>query len=146
MSIVGLAVHTLLFVEFAYELSIKSENFHGSLDDPATRSQDVEAISNILTSLSTSLSTRLAEIDSTSLDSRIDSSKSDIVELASRSKVLAGELVIALTPLECVTPISTQNSKQAPRTLWEEDREDALQARLNGIRDSLPQSLAQFAR
>lgn len=146
MSIVGLAAHTFLFAEFAYELSLKSEDFYGSTDDPAVRTADVEAISNVLASLSASLSTRLGEIDAISIDSPTDSNKSAIIALASRSKVLADELVVALTPLECVTPISTHIAKQAASTLWEGDRQAALQARLNEIRESLASSLARFDR
>lgn len=146
MSIVGLAAHTLLFAEFAYELSLESENFYGPTDDPAVRTADVEAISNVLASLSASLSTRLGEIDAISIDGPTDSNKLAIIALASRSKVLADELVVALTPLECVTPISIQNSKQAARTLWEEDRQPALQARLNEVRESLPHSLVHLGR
>lgn len=144
MSIIGLAVHTLLLAEYAYQLSIESEEFSRPTDDPAVRTQHVEAISNVLAGLSASLSTRLAEIDSISRNNHADSNKSDIIALASRSTVLADELVFALTPLECVTPYSTQKPNQAARTLWEEDRPAALQARLNEIRESLPQSLAQF--
>ncbi|KAE9966562.1 hypothetical protein EG328_008827 [Venturia inaequalis] len=122
MSIIGLAVHTLLLAEYAYQLSIESEEFSRPTDDPAARTQHVEAISNVLA----------------------DSNKSDIIALALRSTVLADELVFALTPLECVTPYSTQKPNRGARTLWEEDRQAALQARLNEIRVSLPQSLAQF--
>ncbi|TID26397.1 hypothetical protein E6O75_ATG00890 [Venturia nashicola] len=146
MSIIGLAVYTLLFAEFAYALSTESEDFYGPSDDPAVRTQDVEAISTVLAGLSTSISSRLAEIDSISLHSLTDSNESDIIAMASRSKLLADELVVVLAPLESVTPILTRDSMQTSKTVWEQGRQAALQARLNDMRESLPRSLAQYHR
>lgn len=146
MSVIGLVVYTFTFVEFAHKLSFESEEFYSPTDDPETRAEDVQTISNVLANLSTRLSASIAQIGATSTDRGIISSEASIIALALRGKVLADELVVALAPLEHVTPQSNPDVKQVARNLWEEDRQAALQTKLNEIRQSLSSHFTEFMR
>jgi hypothetical protein len=145
MSIIAIAANTLLFVEFTHQVS-KDLEIYSCTDDTLAETTKMNAISKTLSRLGASLTAGLAIISAASIGRLRNSNENGIIALASWSKAMVDELLVALTPPRNSTLNTLQSFNQAACTLLDENKNSALQDTLDEIKRGLLSNLEVLIR
>jgi hypothetical protein len=146
-SLIGLAAKTFLLTEFTHKLCAESDGVLGVTKDiTVVEHKNIKAVSKKFASLDTNLATGIAALSTISTRASRDSNEKAIVDLASQSRDLAGEISVFLNPNESTTENTLRGSDQDGGTRLDETRRFGLLARLSDIRAALSADFADFVR
>jgi hypothetical protein len=145
-SFIGIVAKTFLLTEITHKLCAESDGVLGVTKDITIENKNLKTVSNTFASLDTNLARGIAALSTSSTRASRDSNEKAIVDLASQSRDLAGEISVFLNPNESTIENTLQGSDQDGGTRLDETRRFGLLARLSDIRAALSADFADFVR